>query len=219
LMHREGIAHAQCTLDGTVANVAVDGRYAGFIRIGDRLKPDAWAAMKELRANGVDRLVMLTGDNHCAAQKVGEALGMDRVHADLLPEEKLRCLENLLEAPGHAGKVAVVGDGINDAPVLARADVGVAMGALGSDAAIETADVVLMTDAPRKMAEAITISRRTRRIVWQNIVLALSIKGMFLAFGAFGLASMWEAVFADVGTAVLAVFNATRALGIRSATH
>ena len=154
---------------------------------------------------------MLTGDNDCAARAVADKLGLDRYDADLLPEEKVTVFEKIVRDRPN-GKIAFVGDGINDAPVIARADVGLAMGALGSDAAVETADVVLMTDTPRKMAEAVAIAKKTRRVVWQNILLAFAVKGVFLSFGAFGLATMWEAVFADVGTALLAVANATRIL-------
>ena len=154
---------------------------------------------------------MLTGDNACAARAVADKLGIDSYYADLLPEEKVGIFEKIDRARPK-GKIAFVGDGINDAPVIARADVGLAMGALGSDAAVETADVVLMTDSPLKMAEALSIAKQTRRIVWQNIILAFTVKGVFITFGAFGLATMWEAVFADMGTALLAVANATRIL-------
>ncbi len=215
LLHQEGIDHEVCAVEGTVAHVTVDGHYAGHILIGDRLKPEAAQTIADLRAQGVTRLVMLTGDNPCAAGQVAASLHLDRFEAGLLPEDKVRHLEQLL-AEAHGGKVAYVGDGINDAPVLARADVGVAMGGLGSDAAIETADVVLMTDSPAKLAEAIAIARGTRRIVWQNIVLALGVKAVFVVLGALGLAGMWEAVFADMGTALLAVVNATRSWGVAS---
>ena len=213
LLHEEKIAHPTCAAAGTVAHVSVDGKYAGHILIGDRLRPQARRAMDGLRACGVERLIMLTGDNRRAAERVARDLNLDRFHFGLLPEDKVRRLERIAADTDGRGKVAFVGDGINDAPVLARADVGVAMGALGADAAIETADVVLMTDAPAKMVEAITIARRTRRIVWQNIVLALAVKAVFVCFGILGLATMWAAVFADMGTALLAVLNATRALG------
>ena len=213
LLHEEKIAHPTCASAGTVAHVSVDGIYAGQILIGDRLKPRARQAMDGLRASGVERLIMLTGDNRCAAERVARDLNLDQFHFDLLPEDKVRCLERIAADTAGRGKVAFVGDGINDAPVLARADVGVAMGALGADAAIETADVVLMTDSPEKMVEAIAIARQTRRIVWQNISLALAVKAVFVCFGVLGLATMWEAVFADMGTALLAVLNATRALG------
>ena len=210
-LHLKAIDHDQCEFDDTVAHIAVDGQYAGHIAIGDELRPDALDAIQALRDQGVDHIAMLTGDNDCAARAVADKLGLDRYDADLLPEDKVTVLERIgRDRPN--GKMAFVGDGINDAPVIARADVGLAMGALGSDAAVETADVVLMTDTPRKMAEAIAIAKQTRRVVWQNILLAFAVKGVFLSFGAFGLATMWEAVFADMGTALLAVANATRIL-------
>ena len=210
-LHLKAIDHDQCEFDDTIAHIAVDGQYAGHITIGDELRPDALDAIQALRDQGVDHIAMLTGDNDCAARAVADKLGLDRYDADLLPEEKVTVFEKIgRDRPN--GKIAFVGDGINDAPVIARADVGLAMGALGSDAAVETADVVLMTDTPRKMAEAVAIAKQTRRVVWQNILLAFAVKGVFLSFGAFGLATMWEAVFADVGTALLAVANATRIL-------
>ncbi|NPV06016.1 MAG: cadmium-translocating P-type ATPase [Syntrophaceae bacterium] len=212
LLHERQLDHGQCVFDSTVAHVVVDDQYAGYILIGDQLKPDAKQAAERLRADGVSKLVMLTGDNACAAASVAKALNLDQFHAELLPEDKVRIFEQILTDTKGDGKVAFVGDGINDAPVLARADVGVAMGALGSDAAIETADVVLMTDAPAKMAEAVGLAKHTRRIVWQNIALAFSVKGVFIFLGAFGMATMWEAVFADMGTALLALLNATRTL-------
>lgn len=212
LLHERQLDHGQCVFDSTVAHVVVDDQYAGYILIGDQLKPDAKQAVERLRAGGVSKLVMLTGDNACAAASVAKALNLDQFHAELLPEDKVRIFEQILTDTKGDGKVAFVGDGINDAPVLARADVGVAMGALGSDAAIETADVVLMTDAPAKMAEAVGLAKHTRRIVWQNIALAFSVKGVFIFLGAFGMATMWEAVFADMGTALLALLNATRTL-------
>ncbi len=213
LLHHQKIAHDICELNGTAAHVAVDGLYAGYILIGDILKPEAPQAIADLRLNGVEKVVMLTGDNQCAAEAVAKHLGMDAFHAGLLPEDKVRLLEEIKAGTNHGGKIAFVGDGINDAPVIARADVGVAMGALGSDAAIETADVVLMTDSPSKMASAVKVAKETRKIVWQNIVMALSVKGLFIVLGAFGVASMWEAVFADMGVALAATANATRALG------
>jgi Cd2+/Zn2+-exporting ATPase len=213
LLHHQKIAHDICELNGTVAHVAVDGLYAGYILIGDTLKPEAPKAISDLRLYGVEQVVMLTGDNQCAAESVAKHLGMDAFYAGLLPEDKVRLLEEIKAGSNHGGKIAFVGDGINDAPVIARSDVGVAMGALGSDAAIETADVVLMTDSPSKMATAVKVAKETRKIVWQNIVMALSIKGLFIVLGAFGVASMWEAVFADMGVALAATANATRALG------
>ena len=212
-LHLRSIDHHKCEFDTTVAHVAVDGNYAGYITIGDELKPDAAAAIRELKALGIGHVAMLTGDNACAAEAVAKELELDSFYADLFPENKVEIFEKLYKNSKNEGKTAFVGDGINDAPVIARADVGVAMGAFGSDAAIETADVVLMTDSPLKMAEAIAISKLTRRIVWQNIILAFTVKGIFLVFGAVGLASMWEAVFADMGTALLAVANSTRIIG------
>jgi len=212
LLHHKQIAHDVCELEGTAAHVVIDGTYAGHILIGDALKTDAKEAITQLRKIGIERIVMLTGDNRCAAESVATALGMDAFHAELLPEDKVRLLEDIQLSSNHGGKLAFVGDGINDAPVIARADVGIAMGALGSDAAIETADVVLMTDSPLKMVEAVEIARQTRRVVWQNIVMALSIKLLFVVFGAMGMASMWEAVFADMGVSLAAVANSTRML-------
>ena len=212
LLHSESVAHDRCDFDGTVVHVAVDNQYAGYIIIGDQIRPDAKSTVETLKQNGIEKVAMLTGDNACAAEYVFEQLGMDEYHSDLLPEEKVRVFEKIQSQNHFEGGVAFVGDGINDAPVIARADVGIAMGALGSDAAIETADVVLMQDSPHKVAEAITIARKTRRIVWQNIGLAFAIKGFFILMGSLGMASMWEAVFADMGTAVLAVFNSTRIL-------
>jgi Cd2+/Zn2+-exporting ATPase len=213
LLHLESIDHPKCEFDGSVAHVVVDDNYAGYITIGDAIKPDAARALKLLKRQGVEHVAMLTGDNTCAAEAVANSLGIDSFYADLLPEDKVRIFEKLNRQSRAEGKIAFVGDGINDAPVLARADVGVAMGALGSDAAVETADVVLMNDSPMKMTEAISIAKQTRRIVWQNIVLAFAVKGIFILFGAMGMATMWEAVFADMGTALVAVANSTRIIG------
>jgi Cd2+/Zn2+-exporting ATPase len=213
LLHRKSIDHPKCDFDGSVAHVVVDDNYAGYITIGDAIKPDAANALKLLKRQGVEHVTMLTGDNTCAAKAVANSLGIDSFYADLLPEEKVSIFEKLNRKNGDKGKIAFVGDGINDAPVLARADVGVAMGALGSDAAVETADVVLMNDSPMKMTEAISIAKQTRRIVWQNIILAFAVKGIFILFGAMGMATMWEAVFADMGTALIAVVNSTRIIG------
>jgi Cd2+/Zn2+-exporting ATPase len=211
LLHRENIDHDTCTVAGTVVHLAVDGRYAGYILIADEIKADAAEAIRDLKKVGVERTVMLTGDNEVVAKSVAGQLGLDSYFAGLLPEDKVGAIEKLLDRSGK-NKVVFVGDGINDAPVIARADVGMAMGGLGSDAAIETADVVLMTDAPSKVAEAIQVARKTRRIVIQNIVMAMAIKGVFIVLGTFGLATLWEAVFADVGVALLAIFNASRVL-------
>lgn len=210
LLHREHIPHTDCHAPGTVVNVAVDGVLIGRIVIGDDVKADAPDAVKNLKKLGVTRTVMLTGDEEKGARRIADQLGIDEVHADLLPQDKVEVLERV--AQQARGKVAFVGDGINDAPVLTRADVGIAMGGLGSDAAIEAADVVIMDDQPSKIAQAIEHARRTRSIVMQNIVFALGVKAIVIYLGALGLASMWEAVFADVGVSLLAVFNATRAL-------
>ena len=213
LLHVQSIDHPKCEFDDTVAHIAVDGNYAGYITIGDEIRPDADNALKELKKQGVKHIVMLTGDNACAAEAVVNRLPIDRFYADLLPENKVSIFEKLIWQDKRKGKIAFVGDGVNDAPVLARADVGVAMGALGSDAAVETADVVLMDDSLMKMAEAVSIARQTRRIIWQNIILAFSVKGIFILFGAIGMATMWEAVFADMGTALVSVANSTRIIG------
>jgi len=212
LLHHRQITHEVCELEGTAAHIVIDGDYAGYILIGDSIKADAKRAISQLRTIGIERIEMLTGDNRCAAGSVANHLEVDAFHAELLPEDKVRLLEEIQSATNHGGKVAFVGDGINDAPVIARADVGVAMGALGTDAAIETADVVLMTDSPLKLVEAVQIARQTRTIVWQNIVMALSIKVVFVILGTIGLASMWEAVFADMGVALAAIVNSTRIL-------
>jgi Zn2+/Cd2+-exporting ATPase len=211
-LHRENIDHDVCEVEGTVVHLAVDRRYVGRIIIADELKADAVQAIQDLKRLGVEQTIMLTGDNQSVAAGIARRLGLDSYVADLLPEGKVEAIEKLLSQVGKNRKVAFIGDGINDAPVIARADVGMAMGGLGSDAAIETADIVIMTDAPSKVAEAIRIARKTRRIVWQNIILAMAIKGIFIVLGAFGLATLWEAVFADVGVALAAIFNATRVL-------
>ena len=212
LLHEKSIDHDRCDFDNTVVHVVVAGQYAGYISIGDNLRMDAALTIESLRKQGVGKIVMLTGDNRCAAEAVSKKLNIDSIHADLLPEDKVKYFESIKNQNKKGGKIAFVGDGINDAPVIARADVGFAMGGLGSDAAIETADVVLMQDSPLKVAEAVEIARKTRRIVWQNIGLVFLIKGIFIVLGSMGMASMWEAVFADVGTALLAVLNSTRIL-------
>lgn len=214
LMQKENIAYEEADTAGTVVHVAVDGVYAGLIIISDEVKDDAAKALKTLKAIGIKKLVMLTGDSKAVGTKVGQSLGLDEVHAELLPHQKVEKLEELAEKKPPKGKLVFVGDGINDAPVLARADIGVAMGGLGSDAAIEAADVVLMTDEPTKLVTAIKIARRTRLIVWQNIIFALGVKGIVLLLGAGGIATMWEAVFADVGVAVIAILNAMRVMKV-----
>ena len=209
---RIGASWRNCHRTGTVVHVAVDGEYAGHIVISDAVKPDAAAAIEALKREGVKKTVMLTGDVKAVGEAVAREIGIDEVHAELLPGDKVDQVERLLKNTSGKGKLAFVGDGINDAPVLSRADIGIAMGGLGSDAAIEAADIVLMDDKPSKLAVAVRISRKTLRIVRQNIVFALGIKLLFLALGAFGMANMWEAVFADVGVSVLAILNASRAL-------
>ncbi|WP_193195889.1 heavy metal translocating P-type ATPase [Nostoc sp. MG11] len=212
LLHQEKIAHDNCQIEGTVIHLAVDHIYAGYIVIADELKEDAKQAIQALKQMGVEKTVMLTGDNQAIASHIAQQIGIDSYQAELLPEEKVSAIEKILSTAGKKGKVAFIGDGINDAPVIARADIGMAMGGLGSDAAIETADIVIMTDAPSKVAEAIQIARKTHKIVWQNIGFALAIKGVFIGLGILGVATMWEAVFADVGVALLAIFNATRVM-------
>ena len=215
LMEKIGAALPDARTDGTTVYVAADGKYIGCIVISDVVKPTAKAAMAALKENGVKMAVMLTGDAKAAANRVAEEIGMDRVESELLPGDKVAQVEKLLAEKGPKENLAFVGDGINDAPVLSRADVGIAMGALGSDAAIEAADVVLMDDDPSKIALAMKISRHTLQIVWQNIVFALAVKAVCLVLGALGIAGMWLAIFADVGVMVLAVLNATRALKIK----
>ena len=212
LMEKLDIRPAEPQKAGTVVYVAVDGVYAGFILLGDVVKEHAAQAIRGLKAEGIEKTVMLTGDADAAARQVASQLGVDEVHSQLLPADKVRQVERLLQERKDGRLLAFVGDGINDAPVLARADIGIAMGALGSDAAIEAADVVLMDDDPAKIALAMRISRRTLRIVYENIVFALAVKAVCLVLGAIGIANMWLAIGADVGVMVLAVLNATRAL-------
>jgi len=211
LMNKLGIEAHDCHSVGTIIHVAVDGKYSGHIVISDVVKPDSKAAIAALRTAGVQRTVMLTGDSEKIAQKVADELRVDEYHAGLLPQDKVSMVEMLLEKYKD-GKLAFVGDGINDAPVLTRADIGIAMGAMGSDAAIEAADVVLMDDNPMKIAKAISISRKCLRIVYENIVFALAVKFACLLLGALGVTDMWAAIFADVGVMVIAVLNAIRAL-------
>ena len=212
LMEELGVRWHPCHRVGTTVHVAVDAVYAGHIVISDEVKPDAAQAISALKALGVSRTVMLTGDAKAVGETVAKELGLDEVYTQLLPAEKVQRVEALLERKSGGGALAFVGDGIYDAPVLSRADIGIAMGGLGSDAAIEAADVVLMDDNPSKIATAIGIARKTRRIVIQNIVFALAVKALVLLLGAFGMATMWAAVFADVGVSVLAILTAMRAL-------
>ena len=216
LMALRGIPFIGCHSVGTIIHIAIDGQYAGHIVISDVVKPHAKEAIERLKHAGVEKTIMLTGDSRRVADQVAGTLGVDEVHSELLPADKVAQVEKLLAGKGGKDKLAFVGDGINDAPVLSRADIGIAMGAMGSDAAIEAADVVLMDDDPLKIAKAIRISRKCIGIVYQNIVFALAVKFACLALGALGLANMWAAIFADVGVMVLAVLNAIRALRVHN---
>ena len=222
MMHEYGIAHDRCDIPGSVVHVAVDGVYSGHLVIMDTIKEDSAAAIDGLRAAGVGRIVMLTGDNEAAAAYIAAKAGITEYHSGLLPEDKVSIFEKIQKeeagksTSASGRKIAFVGDGINDAPVLARADIGISMGGVGSDAAIESSDVVIMNDSLAKVAESIAIARRTRRILLQNIVFALSVKAIFLVLGVLGLASMWEAVFGDSGVALIAVLNSTRVMGRRA---
>jgi Cd2+/Zn2+-exporting ATPase len=216
LMQKLGISYAPCHTVGTIIHVAIDGRYEGHIVISDIVKPHSREAIVALKKAGIEKTVMLTGDADKVAQQVAAALGIDQVYSELLPGDKVDKVEELLQMQQGKGKLAFVGDGINDAPVLSRADIGIAMGAMGSDAAIEAADVVLMDDDPLKISKAVNISRKCLRIVYENIGFALVIKFGCLALGALGIANMWFAIFADVGVMVLAVLNAIRALYVKN---
>lgn len=207
---KNGLTPLEPTEIGTSIHLAYAGQYLGYLVIADTLKPDAQTAIQQLKTAGIRQTIMLTGDNQAVASAVSQTLGIDRVESELLPQDKVALVAALTDDRATNGKIAFVGDGINDTPVLARADVGVAMGGLGSDAAIEAADIVLMSDEPTKLATAISIARFTRKIVWQNIIFALAVKGLFLLLGAFGIATMWEAVFADVGVTLIAILNALR---------
>ncbi|MDG2979349.1 cadmium-translocating P-type ATPase [Latilactobacillus curvatus] len=211
-LQASGIATLTPSEVGTSVHVAYNNRYLGYIVIADTVKPDAQTAVAQLKHAGIRQTIMLTGDNQPVAQQVSDDLGIDSYQSELLPQDKVAAVAKLTEDRAANGKIVFVGDGINDTPVLARADVGVAMGGLGSDAAIEAADIVLMSDEPTKLATAISIAKYTRRIVWQNIIFALVVKGIFLLLGAFGIATMWEAVFADVGVTLIAILNALRIL-------
>ena len=212
LMEEIGVSWHPCHHVGTTVHVAVEGQYIGHIVISDQVKSDAKEAIAALKAQGVKKTVMLTGDAKAVGESVARDLGLDEAYTQLLPGDKVERVEALLSETSPKGKLAFVGDGINDAPVLSRADIGIAMGALGSDAAIEAADIVLMDDKPSKIAKAMEISKGTLRIVRQNIVFALAVKLLVLALTPFGLSNMWVAVFADVGVMVIAILNASRAL-------
>ena len=215
LMKKLGIAYQECHHVGTVVHMAVDGRYAGHILISDIIKPHAKEAIAELKKAGISKTVMLTGDSRRVADQVAAELGIDEVYSELLPADKVTKVEELLDKKTAKEKLAFVGDGINDAPVLSRADIGIAMGALGSDAAIEAADIVLMDDDPLKISKAIKIARKCIRIVYENIYFAIGIKVLCLILGAIGIANMWMAIFADVGVMIIAVLNAIRALFVK----
>lgn len=210
LMIKENISYEYIDEIGTVIHMAIDGKYAGYIVISDEIKDDSKKTLQALKDIGVKKLVMLTGDNKIVGERIAKDLGLDEVYTELLPDQKVEILEILDKQKSSKGKLVFVGDGINDAPVLARADIGIAMGGIGSDAAIEAADVVLMTDEPSKLVKAIEIAKWTRSIVWQNIIFAMTVKGVVLLLGAWGIATIWEAVFADVGVTVLAVLNTMR---------
>ncbi len=211
LLHLENIQHDKCDAEGTVIHIAVNSVYAGYIIISDTLKNDAIETIRLLKEKNINT-VMLTGDNKTAAETFAKKLGIDKYYYELLPEDKVNHIEQIIQTTAKGNKVAFVGDGINDAPVIARADVGIAMGALGSDAAVETADVVLMTDSPLQVVSAINVAKRTRKIVWQNIGFAMGVKLFFILLGAFGIATMWEAVFGDMGVAIIAILNAMRVM-------
>ena len=216
LMEDLGITACHCHTAGTIVHIAIDGKYAGHIVLGDVVKPTSKEAIADLHRSGVTQTVMLTGDSAPVADQVAEKLGIDKVCSQLLPADKVAQLEKIIRQSKPGDKVAFVGDGINDAPVLSRADIGIAMGAMGSDAAIEAADVVLMDDNPMKIGKAIRISKKCLKIVWENIIMAIGIKGICLVLGVFGVVNMWLAIFADVGVMILAVLNAIRAMYVRN---
>lgn len=215
LMKENNISYYEGELIGTVVHVAVDKVYAGYILIADEVKEDAYKTIKSLKKANIKQIVMLTGDTKTVGESVAESLGIDKAYTELLPGDKVEKVEDLIAEKSSKGKLAFVGDGINDAPVLARADIGIAMGGLGSDAAIEAADIVIMTDEPSKIATAMQISKKTLRIAYQNIIFAIAVKVLILALSAIGFASMWAAVFADVGVAVIAILNSFRALNVK----
>ena len=215
LMNKYSINFTKSDEIGTILYIAVNGKYAGYILIADKIKKDSALAIKNLKKNNVKQTVMLTGDRKAVGENVAKQLGIDKVYTELLPDGKVEKVEELLKAKSEKGKLAFVGDGINDAPVLALADIGIAMGGLGSDAAIEAADVVLMTDEPSKIVDAIHLSKRTMRIVRENIVFAISVKVLVLILSALGISTLWEAVFADVGVSIIAIINALRVLRVK----
>ena len=215
-MHEKEVNFTKCDDVGTILYVAIEGKYAGYIIIADKIKQDSIKAIEELKKNNIKQTVMLTGDRKDVGESVASKIGIDKVYAELLPDGKVEKIEELLKEKSENGKLAFVGDGINDAPVLAISDIGIAMGGLGSDAAIEAADVVLMTDEPSKIVNAINLSKKTMRIVKQNIVFSIFIKVLVLILSAFGISTMWEAVFADVGVSIIAIINALRILRVKN---
>jgi Cd2+/Zn2+-exporting ATPase len=215
-MKKENIPYDEVDIPGTVVHVAVDKNYAGYIIISDEIKEGSKETIKALKNLGIKKTVMLTGDSRMVGERVAQELGIDEVYTEMLPDHKMQQVERLKKEINKKEKLVFVGDGVNDAPVLAMADIGVAMGNLGSDATIEAADVVLMTDEPVLLEKGIRIARRTRSIVWQNIVFALGVKGFVLVLSIFGFATMWAAVFADVGVALIAVLNASRSMYVKN---
>ena len=209
-MNQFNISYNEVDSIGTVVYCAINGEFKGSIVISDKIKENAAEALINLKAAGVKKTVMLTGDNKKTAEKVGEKVNIDEVHSELLPLGKVKEVEKLLKASNKNGRLAFVGDGVNDAPVLARADIGIAMGGIGSDAAIEAADVVLMKDDINALVDAINVSKKTNKILWQNIIFALGVKVIIMVLGTFGIANMWTAVFADVGVTIIAIINSTR---------
>ena len=216
LMNEKNIPFSKCNDVGTILYVAVEGKYAGYILIADKEKEDSKKTIKELKKNGIKQTVMLTGDKKNVGESVANKLGLDKVYTELLPDGKVKKVEELLKAKSEKGKLAFVGDGINDSPVLALADIGIAMGGLGADSAIEAADIVIMTDEPSKILKAIKLSKKTMIIVKENIVFAIFVKILILILTALGLSTMWWAVFADVGVSIIAIINALRALIVKN---
>ena len=214
-MIKENIPFEEISANGSIVYVASDSKYIGYIVVSDEVKADSKQTIADLKKLGIMRTIMLTGDRKVVGEEIGNYLGLDEVYSELLPTDKITKFEEIEKQKTTNGNIVFVGDGINDAPVLARANIGIAMGGLGSDAAIEAADVVIMTDEPSKIITAIRVAKKTRKIVFQNIALAMVVKGIFLVLGSLGLATMWEAVFADTGVALLAVFNALRVMNTR----
>ncbi len=214
LMIKEGIKYKEAEENGTVVYVAVNKKYAGYIVISDEIKEDSKKAVQELKKLGIKKTIMLTGDRKKSAEAIGKEIGIDEVYSELLPDKKVENMERIKNEVSDSGKLVFVGDGINDAPVLRASDVGIAMGGIGSDAAIEAADIVIMTDEPSKITDAIKIARKTNRVVTENIVFAIGVKIAIMILGVLGIATMWEAVFSDVGVALIAILNSMRAMKV-----